>query len=273
MCGNTMSKKTGKCRFFTFVNKNIIIFTGDNFHKLKLHYAFFYDIIIHMKKSIWFWLCFVVAIVFAIYFSVRVVMTGMGMGRNAYVTNISISADQSDKDLSAIVAAATMTPNTRSYSVDLAVLNTRISSVPGVKTSAVRRMPNGNITVKVALHRAVALWTDGESFFPLTADGTKINKPTNIRDESHVVFRGPRPKNIADITNAAHNLVGDLDYMEWIENRRWNMYTKGGIVVMLPEDNPLDAIGTLVALNNNHNILNKEIQVIDMRDAARILVK
>ena len=61
--------------------------------------------------------------------------------------------------------------------------------------------------------------------------------------------------------------------MEWIENRRWNMYTKGGIVVMLPEENPLDAIGTLVALNNNHNILNKEIQVIDMRDAARILVK
>ena len=67
--------------------------------------------------------------------------------------------------------------------------------------------------------------------------------------------------------------MGDLDYMEWIENRRWNMYTKGGIVVMLPEDNPLAAIGTLVALNTNHNILNKQIQIIDMRDAARILVK
>ena len=146
-----------------------------------------------MKKSIWFWLCFVVAIVFAIYFSVRVVMTGMGMGRNAYVTNISISADQSDKDLSAIVAAATMTPNTRSYSVDLGVLNTRISSVPGVKTSAVRRMPNGNITVKVALHRAVALWTDGESFFPLTADGTKINKPTNPQKQVTSLKELPTP--------------------------------------------------------------------------------
>lgn len=226
-----------------------------------------------MKKSIWFWLCFVVAIVFAIYFSVRVVMTSMGQGKNAYVTNISISADQSDKDLSAIVAAATMTPNTRSYSVDLSVLNKRISSVPGVKTSAVRRMPNGNIAVKVVLHRAVALWTDGESFFPLSADGTIVNKPTDVRDDSHVVFRGPIPKNITDITNAAHNLVGDLDYMEWIENRRWNMYTKDGIIVMLPEDNPLAAIGTLVALNTNHNILNKQIQIIDMRDAARILVK
>ena len=226
-----------------------------------------------MKKSLWFWLCFVVAIVFAIYFSVRVVMTGMGMGRNAYVTNISISADQSDKDLSAIVAAATMTPNTRSYSVDLDVLNTRISSVPGVKTSAVRRMPNGNIAVKVTLHQAVALLTDGETFWPLAADGTKIEKPTDVRDESHVVFREPIPKNITDITNAAHNLVGDLDFMEWVENRRWNIHTKNGIIVMLPEDNPLDAIGTLIALNTNHKILAKQIKIIDMRDSARILVK
>jgi cell division protein FtsQ len=226
-----------------------------------------------MKKSIWFWLCFVVAIVFAIYFSVRVIMTGMGMGKNAYINNISIVADQSDKDMSAIVAMATLAPNTRSYSVDLDVMNTRISSVPGVKQVAVRRMPNGNLSVKVSLHQAVAFWTDGESFYPLSADGTKINKPTDVRDESHVVFRGQIPKNITEITNAAHNLVGDLDYIEWIENRRWNIYTKDGIVVMLPEENPLNAIGTLIALNNNHKILSKQIQVIDMRDAARILVK
>jgi cell division septal protein FtsQ len=109
-----------------------------------------------MKKSLWFWLCFCVAIIFAIYFSVRVVMTGMGRGTNAYVTNISISADQSDKDLSAIVAAATIAPNTRTYSIDLDMLNERVSKVPGVKKSAVRRMPNGNISVRVALHRAVA---------------------------------------------------------------------------------------------------------------------
>jgi cell division protein FtsQ len=226
-----------------------------------------------MKKSLWFWLCFSVAIVFAIYFSVRVVMTGTGRGTNAYVTNISISADQSDKDLSAIVAAATIAPNTRTYSIDLDMLNERVSKVPGVKKSAVRRMPNGNISVRVALHRAVALWTDGQNFFPLSADGTIVNKPTDVRDASHVVFRGKLPNDITQITNVAHNLVGDLDYMEWIENRRWNMYTNGGITIMLPEENPLAAIGTLISLNNNHNILDKDIKLIDMRDSARILVK
>ena len=226
-----------------------------------------------MRKSLWFWLCFVVAIIFAIYFSVRIVMTGMGHGSNAYISNISISADQSDKDLSSIVAAATLAPNTPSYSIDLDVLNNRVLNVPGVKKAAVRRMTNGNLSVKVSLYRAVALWTDGQNFFPLSADGTIVNKPTDVRDASHVVFRGKLPTDIAQITNAAHNLVGDLDYMEWIENRRWNMYTNAGIVIMLPEKNPLAAIGMLISLNNNHNILGKDIKMIDMRDASRILVK
>lgn len=226
-----------------------------------------------MKKSLWFWLCFVIAIIFAVYFSVRIVMTGMGRGTNAYINNISISADQSDKDLSAIVAAATLAPNTPSYSIDLDMLNERVSKVPGVKKSAVRRMPNGNLSVRVALHRAVALWTDGEHYFPLSADGTIVNKPTDVRDMSHVVFRGKLPEDVAQITNAAHNLVGNLDYMEWIENRRWNMYTNSGIIIMLPEENPTAAIGTLISLHNNHHILDKDLKMIDMRDSARILVK
>ena len=226
-----------------------------------------------MKKSLWFWLCFVIAIIFAVYFSVRIVMTGMGRGTNAYINNISISADQSDKDLSAIVAAATLAPNTPSYSIDLDMLNERVSKVPGVKKSAVRRMPNGNLSVRVALHRAVALWTDGQNFVPLSADGTIVNKPTDVRDMSHVVFRGKLPDDIAQITNAAHNLVGNLDYMEWIENRRWNMYTNSGIIIMLPEENPTAAIGTLISLHNNHHILDKDLKMIDMRDSARILVK
>ncbi|MBO5704977.1 MAG: cell division protein FtsQ/DivIB [Alphaproteobacteria bacterium] len=226
-----------------------------------------------MKKSLWFWLSFVVAIVLAVYFSVRIIMTGLGHGNAAFVHNISISTNQNDKDLSALAAAATVMPNTRAYSIDLDAMNARVSAVPGVKKSAVRRLPNGNISVRATMYQAVALWSDGQNFFPLSADGTIVNKPTDVRALSHVVFRGPVPKDIAEITDAAHNLVGQLDYMEWIESRRWNLYTNNGITVLLPEQNPIAAIGALVTLNNNHKILNKDIKVIDMRDDARILVK
>ncbi len=200
-------------------------------------------------------------------------MTTTGHGDLARVRNISISADKNDKDLSALATAASIAPGTRSYSVNLENMNARIASTPGVKESAVRRMPNGNLVVRVSMHTAVALWTNGEHYYPLSADGTIVNRPTDTRDDAHVVFRGPVPKDITEITNAAHNLVGVLDYIEWIENRRWNLYTTGGITIMLPEHDPIIAIGTLINLNNNHKILARDIHVIDMRDHARILIK
>ena len=200
-------------------------------------------------------------------------MTTTGHGDLARVRNISISADKNDKDLSALATAASIAPGTRSYSVNLENMNARIASTPGVKESAVRRMPNGNLVVRVSMHTAVALWTNGEHYYPLSADGTIVNRPTDTRDDAHVVFRGPVPKDITEITNAAHNLVGILDYIEWIENRRWNLYTTGGITIMLPEHDPIIAIGTLINLNNNHKILARDIHVIDMRDHARILIK
>lgn len=232
-----------------------------------------YGIIKLMKRSLWFWLYFVAAIVLSVYFCVRAFMVVSGHGSLSRVRNISISSDSSDMDLSAVAAAATLAPNTRSYSVNLDDVNARVGSVPGVRKSAVRRLSNGNLSVRVSLYRAVALWTDGENYFPLSADGTIVNKPTQTRDASHVVFRGTVPENISDITKAAHNFIGRLDYLEYIENRRWNVYTTDGITIMLPEADPVSAIGALVMLNSKHDILNKKISMIDMRDTARILVK
>lgn len=226
-----------------------------------------------MKRSIWFWLSFITAVILAVYFSVRIITTGIGKSRNSYIRNISISADEQNKDLSALVSAVNIAPGTSSYSIDLQEMNKRVSNVPGIKKSAVRRMPNGNLSVHVSLHKAIALWTDGENFFPLSADGTIVNTPTQTRNISNIVFRGKMPSNISDITQSAHKLVGHLNYIEWIENRRWNLHTNTGIVVMLPEHNPSTAINTLVVLNNKHGILNKKIRTIDMRDNARILVK
>ena len=200
-------------------------------------------------------------------------MVATGHGPLARIRNISISSDTRDQNLSTIAAAASIAPNTPVKSVDLNTLKTRISAVPGVKDCAIRRMPNGNIIIRTNMHQTVALWTDGENYFPLSADGTIVNTPTNVRNIADVVFRGEIPNDISEITRAAHNLVGNIDYMEWIEDRRWNIHTTGGITVMLPETNPETAINTLMALNTNHRILGKAIKIIDMRDDARILVK
>lgn len=244
-----------------------------NFICPRFYRGAFCDIIIIMKRTIWFWLYFIIAILLAIYFSVRIIMTTMGHTTVSRVHSISISADVRDKDLSALATAAAIAPGTGAFSVDLDALNARVGAVPGVRASAVHRRADGNLVVRVKLYRAVALWTDGQNYFPLSADGTIVNQPDAERKSGTVLFRGPLPSDVGEITNAAHNLIGNLDYMEWIENRRWNLITTGGTTILLPEKNPDDAIAQLIVLDKNHKILSRDIKTIDMRDSARILVK
>ena len=226
-----------------------------------------------MKRNLWFWLYFIAAILLAIYFATRIIMTFMGYGPISTVRNISISADTKNKDLTQMVAATGVSPGTNAYSVNLELVNERLLNTPGVRESAVRRMPNGNLSVRVHLYRAVAGWTDGTYYYPLSADGTVVNSPSEEQKTGVVMFRVPLPNDISQITKAATNLIGELEYIEWIDDRRWNIVTTGGITVMLPESDPVAAIASLIVLNDKHNILSKNLKTIDMRDSARILVK
>lgn len=226
-----------------------------------------------MKKSFWFWLCFVVAIILAVYLASRIIMTSLGHGAAATVKSISISSDSGRQNLSSVAAFSGIPPGTKTYSVNLDDINARIATIPDVKTSAVRRLPNGNLAIRVNLHKAVALWTDGENFYPLSADGTIVKRLIDERPENTVVFRGNLPDDIAEIAKVAHNLTPHLDYLEWIENRRWNIHTLGGTTILLPEQDPVASISALMIMDKNHHILSKRIDVLDMRDSARILVK
>ena len=226
-----------------------------------------------MKRSLMFWVYFVAAIVLGVYFTTRIVMTQIGHGKLATIHNISISADSHEHDLSAIETVAKSGLRAPTRALDLAVLNNRILAVPGVRNVATRRMPNGTLRIRVEMHQTVAQWTDGVAYYPLAADGTTVDIPSDIRDTGAVVFRGTLPEDISEITNATQHIADILDYMEWIENRRWNMVLQNGVTVMLPEENPAAAIREFISLNERQNILARDIRTIDMRDNARILVK
>ena len=226
-----------------------------------------------MKRSFMFWVYFVVAIILGVYFTTRIVMIGMGHGKLATIHNIAITADASDGDLSGVKSTAAAGLGAPTGSLDLDILNNRILSVPIVRNAATRRLSNGTLRVRVELHRAVAQWTDGVAFYPLAADGTTVETPVATRDADAIVFRGTLPDDISEITTAAQPLAQKIDYLEWIENRRWNIITTDGVTVMLPESNPLASLRELISLNEKQNILERDIRILDMRDSARILVK
>ena len=233
-----------------------------------------------MKRSIMFWVYFAVAIVLGIYFATRIVMIQIGNGKLANIHNISLVANPHDHDLSAVETVAKSALHAPMRALDLTVLNNRILAVPGVRNVATRRMPNGALRIRIEMHKTVALWTDGVAYYPLAADGTTVDIPSDVRNEGALVFRGMLPDDISEITRVTRPIATLIDYIEWIENRRWNIVTTDGITVMLPEDDfdtpeneYILAIHELISLNDNKNILGRDIKTIDMRNTSRILVK
>ena len=190
-----------------------------------------------MKKTILFWLMFVLAIALAVYFAVRIITSHMSVTAN------------------------------------LDTMAANLAARPQVRLSAVRRLPNNKISQRTELHRGIAHWTNGTDYFPLTADGTIVNSPAADRPENSVVFRGKLPPDISQIVKSAQKLSDNIDYMEWIESRRWNLVAKNGAVVQLPELDMSAAFEQLQNLHNKNQILTKNIKTLDMRDSARILVK
>ena len=234
-----------------------------------------------MRKTIWFWLCFVCAIMLAIYFSVRIVMIKMKYGKPVPVHNISIVADRSDINLSPLRDAISVSSGTPLYDINLESINNQIGSVAGVKKSSVRRLPNGTVSVHIQMHNVLGIYQQSDGlYYPISDDGFIVNAPSPERQPGAILFRGAKPKNITKITNAVRPITGILDYIELIEDRRWDIYTTNGVRVMLPEDisttqeyEPGTAIAKLLSLNQEKQILSHAIKTIDLRDSKRVLVK
>ena len=55
--------------------------------------------------------------------------------------------------------------------------------------------------------------------------------------------------------------------------RRWDLIVKTGATIQLPEENVELAFRQLVSVNEQNQILEKDIKTIDIRDPTRILVR
>lgn len=228
-----------------------------------------------MKKSIFFWLYFIGSIILATYFAVRIITSQMGRGPISSVQRV-ITHGTNAKDDEIIKMTLGVSNGSSLRSLDLYALEKRVSDIPGVKQSAVRLLPNGDIVVKIKKHHIIATWSDGIYYYPLSSDGTKINTPFTERNSNSIVFMGEIPEqmsDISDIINASSALSGYIDYITNVESRRWNIHTKNGTVIYLPEKNPMVAINKIKLLNNTHKLLSRKLDIIDMRDSARILIK
>jgi cell division protein FtsQ len=226
-----------------------------------------------MKNRFIFWLMSSLAVSLAIYVAVRVSIVLVGLGGTLSEIK-KISVHSSNGETADIITRLGIESGTKH--IDLDDVLTRVNADPDIANVAIRRLPNGEIKVRADMRVVVASWTDGENYYPLDNTGAPINRPSLTRPENTLIFSGKVPKDISNITNTLKHAPGlfyRIDKMEFVEDRRWDIFLLNGIRVMLPEENFEEAIKKLDKTNKQNMILDRQIKLLDMRDLSRPLVK
>jgi len=160
---------------------------------------------------------------------------------------------------------------------DLNAARRRVETLPWVQNVTVERMLPSTILLKVEERRPIALWQHKGKFALIDDKGEVILRKGLRRFSDLVVVVGedaPRhASGLFQLLATAPELVPTVKAAVWVGGRRWNLRLKGGIDVRLPEDNPAAAWVRLAEYEKVHRVLERDVQVLDLRIPDRLIVR
>lgn len=150
----------------------------------------------------------------------------------------------------------------------------RISWVRSVKVE--RRLPD-TIYIEIEERKPMALYQKDKKLYLIDLEGKIITDFGLNRFADLLLVSG------AGAQENAYNLIQNLSvedvllpYIEaasFISERRWDLKTHAGITVKLPAEDIGFALRRLALLQEDNQLLDKDIEHIDLRDQSRILVQ
>ena len=134
-------------------------------------------------------------------------------------------------------------------------------------------------TIKVVIEERIpmALYQKDKQIYLVDSNGLIITDRNLglFKDLILVSGEGAPREAVALFSNfrAVPQIFYKIERMRFISNRRWDVLLKNETLIKLPEENIALALSSLEKLNNEHNILGKKIDYIDIRDLERISIK
>ena len=165
-----------------------------------------------------------------------------------------------------------------SFDLDLAELHKRVLSLPPVKIAEAHIKRGGILHIKVDEKTPSLLMKKENGFTVLSEHGDYIRSLHSRENFSDLpVITGEGAENAAAQATAIFKAIyGNLDQVRglvFVGQRRWNIVMKSGQVVMLPENDALQAIQKIIILDKTEQILSRQIAVFDFRLPSRITLR
>lgn len=165
-----------------------------------------------------------------------------------------------------------------SFDLDLDQIQDRIAELPAIETVAVRIRPGGIMQVAVTERDPVILWrtrqglslVDSEGFVVALAESRKAYPSLPLMAgagaEDHV-------DEALALFAAAGPLAGRLRGVVRMGERRWDVVLDRNQRILLPETGAVQALERVIALSQAQDMLSRDLEVVDMRLAARPTIR
>ena len=178
---------------------------------------------------------------------------------------------------SAILEALGVARDTPILAFDPHAAKRRLEALPWVRAAIVeRRLPEA-IFVRLIERKPRALWQHQGRLAVIDRGGDVIPgaKPEAFAHLPLVVGKGA-PGHAADLLamlDSEPELRTRVSAAVRVRDRRWNLRLDGGIDVRLPEHNPAAAWAELARIQREHDVLGRDVVIIDLRMPDRLIVR
>ncbi|WP_128291535.1 cell division protein FtsQ/DivIB [Afifella aestuarii] len=152
----------------------------------------------------------------------------------------------------------------------------RLIALPWVKDADIRKFYPNRLDITLTERTPFALWQNDEVISIIDRTGVVIGRYKDVRFAGlpFVVGKGADSRADGFMTMVQRHpfLAERMRTAVLVSERRWDLVTKNGITVQLPENGVDEAIDRLKALQDKDDVLSREIVTIDLRLKDRIRI-
>lgn len=162
--------------------------------------------------------------------------------------------------------------------VSLSETSAQLRALPEVRHVRVQRVLPDRLIITIDERRPVAIWQHNGSYKLIDQDGIILeNRALDSSVKNALLVVGEdAPKHTQDLRSwleATESLAKQVDSAVRVGKRRWDIYLKNGVKIMLPEQEPDVAWRELQTLEHEKAILAKSLEVIDMRVEGKLFLQ
>ncbi len=175
-----------------------------------------------------------------------------------------------------VLKAIRILPNDSLIGFNANAARSVLEKVDWVKKAEVRRIYPNQLEIDIVERLPFAIWQRDGEFYVIDKFGAAFTSLDTSDVKGLIVVTGEGAhKSVFDLVNyiEAHSgLKSKIVAAGRIGDRRWNLYLKNGLKVMLPEKDVARGLARLKNLQAELDIFNKAVGLVDLRLSDRVVI-